>query len=89
MARDHIESRLSSFINQSLMRGQGSDLTPQTPLFEFGILDSFALFRVINFIAEEFGVRLQLELLKTEDFENIASIAEVVHSKLAVMRSGA
>jgi acyl carrier protein len=82
MNRDHIEVKLRHFIDQSLMRGQGSDLTSRTPLFEFGILDSFALFRVINFIAKEFDVRLLLETLKTEDFENIASISELVQSKL-------
>jgi acyl carrier protein len=82
MERDHIEIRLRDFIDRDLMEGQGAGLTTSTPLFEFGILDSFALFSMIAFIAEEFKVAVHLETLRTEDFENISTIAGFIESKL-------
>ncbi len=83
MEHDDIEARLRDFIDKALMRGQGADLDASTPLFELGILDSFTLFTVINFIATEFNVVLRLEQLRSEEFATIATIAAVVRSRLA------
>jgi acyl carrier protein len=88
MERDQIESKLRGFIDQKLMNGQGADLTTSTPLFEFGILDSFALFRVISFIADEFQLTLPLESLRTEEFETIGTIAGLVHERIGTSVSG-
>ena len=87
MPRDQIESKLRDFIDTRIMEGQGRDLTSSTPLFDVGILDSFALFSVIAFIADEFNVAIALESLRTEDFENISAIAGLVESKLPAAAS--
>ena len=50
MQQDQIEAELRGFIDKTLMEGQGADLTSSTPLFQYGILDSFALFSLIGFI---------------------------------------
>jgi acyl carrier protein len=83
MERSLIEQKLRDFIDCRLMEGQGAGLTPATPLFEFGILDSFALFSMLSFITDEFKVSVPLESLRTEDFENVSTIAGLVASKLA------
>lgn len=82
MERHQIESKLREFVDASLMDGQGADVTASTPLFEYGILDSFGLVGLLAFIAEEFDVPARLELLKKEDFENIDTIARFVHARL-------
>ena len=82
MEREHIVARLRDFIDQTLLNGQGQDLSDDTPLFDFGILDSFALFRVIAFIGEEFDLTLPLESLRTEEFRSIATIADLVHGRV-------
>ena len=87
MDYDHIEAKLHDFIDTKVLNGQGADLTSSTPLFEYGILDSFTLFGVINFIADEFKVTLSLERLRTEDFQSISTIAGVVRSTLAASSS--
>jgi len=87
MTREHIESKLREFIDQTVLRGQGSDLTRNTALFELGILDSFAMFAVISFIEREFGVTLRLESLTADDFHDIGSIAGLVQSRLSVAAS--
>jgi acyl carrier protein len=86
MAERHIEALLQDYINDRILGGQAADLTPATPLFEYGILDSFALFTLLTFITDTFEIPMQLEQLRKEDFETIATIADFVRAKLA-MRS--
>lgn len=88
MQQDQIEAELRGFIDKTLMEGQGADLTSSTPLFQYGILDSFALFSLIGFIEEEFKIPVQLEHLRTEDFETIGTIASLVCSSLTTCASG-
>lgn len=76
-----IEQKIHRFIDSTLMRGQGADLTTSTPLFDYGILDSFALFRIINFIAEEFGIVVSIEELRAEDFATIGTITRFIDSQ--------
>ncbi len=78
-----IAGKLRDFIDREILEGQGGDLTADTRLLELGILDSFSLFLVIDYIGKEFGVRLELEALAAEDFASIAVIARTVGSKLA------
>jgi len=78
-----IEEKLREFIDKTVLRGQGADLTSTTPLFELGILDSFHLFGVLNFIEQQFDVRLALESLTSADFRDISTIARIVLSKTA------
>jgi acyl carrier protein len=82
MGYEEIEFKLRAFIDNTILRGQGADLTASTPLIELGILHSFHLFSLINFIAQEFDIQLQLELLASEDFQNTATIARAIHSRL-------
>ena len=76
--RDEIEARVRQFIDREILQGQGADLTASTPLFALSILDSFALFSVINFIASEFNVVLPLESIAAKDFETTTAIADTV-----------
>jgi acyl carrier protein len=73
-----IENKVREFIDREVLEGQGADLTPETPLLELGILDSFSLFLLISFIAEEFKVKLELDKVGAEQFKNIATIASAV-----------
>jgi len=81
MNRPEIESKLLGFINHQLLEGQGGDLAVSTPLFELGILDSFAFFTLLDYITQEFKVALELESVTAEQFRDISSIARIIHQK--------
>ena len=76
-----IEAKLLGFINHQLLEGQGGDLGVSTPLFELGILDSFAFFTLVDYISQEFKVTLELESVTAEQFRDVSSIARILHSK--------
>lgn len=82
MNQEEIELKVRQFIDREVLDGQGSDLTASSPLFELGILDSFALFSVLSFISTEFNVRMPLEAVTREGFETTGAIAEAVHGHL-------
>ena len=85
VTREQIGAELRNFIDVTLLRGQGGDVTTSMPLFELGILDSFALFTLICFIEQQFGVTIALESVDEEQFRNIDSIAALI----AIRRSAA
>jgi acyl carrier protein len=82
MEQEQIERQVRQFIDREILSGQGSDLTASTSLFELGILDSFALFSVLGFIAAEFHVTLPLETVTREAFETTGAIARVIYEHL-------
>lgn len=77
-----IAGRLRDFVNERILEGQGGDLNGETPLLDLGILDSFSLFQIIDFIAEEFGVRVELESVTAEQFRTLNTIARLVQAKV-------
>ena len=56
-------------------------LTPETPLFDAGILDSVAALTLIEFIEDRFGVVLEAHELTLETFGSVAAIAALVQEK--------
>lgn len=56
-------------------------LTPETPLFDAGILDSVAALALIEFIEERFGVALEAHELSVDTFGTLEAIATLVLEK--------
>ncbi len=50
-------------------------------LIEAGILDSFSMVKLINFIEVECGVQLDMEELSQENFNSVATIGTVVEKQ--------
>ena len=47
-------------------------------LIDSGILDSFSMIKLLNFIETELGVRPNMEELTAKNFNSLASIAETI-----------
>ncbi|MFL6198924.1 MAG: acyl carrier protein [Thermoanaerobaculia bacterium] len=63
------------------------DLDETVPLFEEGLgLDSVVLVELISFIEKRFDIQLQDDVLNTEAFKNLQSIARVIGDQLAAQR---
>jgi acyl carrier protein len=55
--------------------------SPNTDLFEAGILDSMAFVEVVTLLEQEFGIKVSLEDLEIENFRSIAKIAAFAAAK--------
>lgn len=75
---ERYEGPIRDFVVAELLDGAGDDLTSQTPLLEWGILDSFSIPRLVAFLDERFGVQVPDDELSPADFASIEAIAAVV-----------
>ena len=57
--------------------------SPDTDLFETGLLDSLAFVELLVGIEREFGVTTSVDDLEVDNFRSIARIAEFVSARVA------
>ena len=81
MAED-IQKELKEFILKEFLPGEDpSELTDTTPLITGGVLDSIATLKLVLFLEERFGVKLQAHETDPDYLDTVASIASLVRSK--------
>ncbi len=79
-----IEAVIQRYVNDELMEPQGrsaAELSDETPLFRTGIIDSFGLLSLVQYLEQEFAISVRDEEMLPENFENIRTIARLVRSK--------
>ncbi len=69
-------------VGQPSWRGPASDLTDDYPLVEKKVLDSMAIFELVAFIEQSFGIEIEDEELVSENFATLKAIDRLISSKL-------
>jgi acyl carrier protein len=78
---DQLISDLLVYIRAQFLDGDAaSELTDQTPLLAWGVLDSFKTARLLGFIQDELGAQIQTAQIYAGNFRDIRSIAEMVRA---------
>lgn len=76
------KAKVKDFILKSFLPGEDSnELKDDTPLISGGILDSIATLKLVMFLEEEFGIRVEAHEADREHLDTIADIASFVQSK--------
>jgi acyl carrier protein len=78
------ETQIQEFISSQLLSAQGrgdEPLTRDTSLYRTGIVDSFGLLALVQFLERQFGITIGDEDMVPENFENIATIAHFVAAR--------
>jgi acyl carrier protein len=83
MTREEILQALKEHIAQHILNGEDVGLDGQTPLLEWGILNSIEIMRLLSFIAERFHVNISPGKLTANNFNTLDSITGVVEEGLA------
>ena len=78
MEQSEIERELHAFISRELLRGEGGELDNQSPLLEWGVLDSLNLVTLVNFLRERFAVNVPGDAINAENFGSISAIRALV-----------
>lgn len=72
---------LTQYIQDNLLDGDKSaELTTETPLLEWGILNSIDTARLVGYIRAQFAVRVPPSQIVSKHFKNIECIADLVSS---------
>lgn len=74
-----IQSALTQFLTEEVLEDV-KELSPDQPLLR-GLLDSFGLLALLNFIEEEFGVGIPHDQVVTDNFRSVTALAEFIESK--------
>lgn len=72
-----ISERLSEYIGASFLDG-GDTLSADTPLLELNILDSSALFDVVDFVRNEWRVHIPASEIHPGNFASISRLDHLI-----------
>ena len=77
-----IGNKVKEFIMNEFLPGEDPDqLTESTPLISGGILDSLATLKVVSFLEENFGIKVEPHETDEDNFGTISDIEKLVQSK--------
>lgn len=81
---DDVQSTVKNYILQEFLPGEDpAELTETTPLVSGGVLDSIATIKLVMFLEERFGIKLEAHEADAENLDTLTSIAGLVRSKQA------
>jgi acyl carrier protein len=79
---DQLRDTIRDFIVSHYLPGESREnLRDDTPLVSSGILDSLGTLGLVSFIAEQFGVELDVYDTSVEHFDRIEDIAQSIERK--------
>lgn len=77
-----IQSAVKAFILQEFLPGEDSaELTDTTPLITGGILDSIATIKLVLFMEEQFGIKVEAHETDPEYLDTLDSITKLIRLK--------
>lgn len=68
---------LRAFIEERHLDGRAT-VRDDTPLLDWGVLDSLALADLIAFVEERFGLRVPLDAITPDNFRSLRTIATLL-----------
>ncbi|MEO0601354.1 MAG: alpha/beta fold hydrolase [Myxococcota bacterium] len=82
MSTADILNRVTRFVVEQLLDGDDSELTIDTPLLEWGVLDSMSMLALLSFIEMDLGIVVPNEHVRPEYFQDLHHLSRML-SKLA------
>jgi len=77
-----IGNKVKEFIMSEFLPGEDPDqLSESTPLISGGILDSLATLKVVAFLEENFGIKVEPHETDEDNFGTISDIEKLVQGK--------
>ncbi|HEY7415786.1 MAG TPA: MupA/Atu3671 family FMN-dependent luciferase-like monooxygenase, partial [Ktedonobacteraceae bacterium] len=78
MQRADILEQLKNYVALHLLDGDATGLSNTTPLLEWGIINSLAITRLLNFIQSQFHVTILLDQIVAEQFETLDALTDLI-----------
>lgn len=78
MSTQAIVEDLKEYITKEFLNGKGDGLDRDTPLIEWGVIDSVAIVSLREFVSSRYGVKIPNTELKPANLTNLAVIAAMI-----------
>jgi acyl carrier protein len=69
-------------IEELLVSNHRTKIDPNESLISSGVIDSLSLLRLITFIEEQFGIRLEDDEVIPDNFETISTMESLITNRL-------
>lgn len=80
---EEIKDKVREFVLDAAQRKGLESVTDDESLTENGVIDSLAIFRLVSFLEDNFGVRIADEEIVGENFQSVRAIEGFVADKLS------
>jgi acyl carrier protein len=74
-------SRVRTFVTTNFYVGEGAALSDDASLLDAGVVDSTGVLEVVQFLENEFGLRVDDQEIVPENIDSIARIAAFIERK--------
>lgn len=75
---DEITEKITKFVRKLSQLDEADVLAGDTKILSLGYIDSFNILAIINFIEEEFEIKIDANNITLEQFDSIGDIARLV-----------
>ncbi|MET7934857.1 phosphopantetheine-binding protein [Streptomyces sp. NPDC005322] len=86
MTRDAVHDQLAEYIRKTFLDDSRTSLNSDTPLLEWGILNSMNTARLLTYIREELGTTVPPTHITGKHFKDLNAITDMVQSLRAETR---
>lgn len=69
---------LTDFVSRELLEGKSEGLDENTPLLQWGIINSLSLARLVEYTERRFGVKVPPKDLVPENFQSLRAVTQLV-----------
>lgn len=84
MPQSTVKDQIRSFLWENLAQPKGiASFTDSEPLMEIGVIDSLGIFRLVSFLEDELGIRVDDQEINIETLKSVDTIEELVIRKRA------
>jgi acyl carrier protein len=80
MTRDEVEGELKAFIVREFLDGNAKGIDSETPLLEWGVIDSMVMANVLAFIERRFGIEVPPHFITAQHFQSLSTISTMLLS---------
>lgn len=79
---EDIQTKIQHFIGKEILFGKAAGLDKDTPLLEWGVINSLEMHSLVAFIEREFRVVVPGDSIVAEHFASIAALSRLVQNLL-------
>ena len=76
-----IESELKTYLTQLAVDAAQDSIEPEDDLIGQGVIDSVGLIKLVEFVEQQFGIKLDDEEIVPENFQSLRCLSEFVRRK--------
>ncbi len=78
MERAEVSTAIKEYIRRELLRTEDDELSDETPLLEWGVIDSIAMVGLVTFIENKWKIALPSAEVSPANFSTVTTLCDMV-----------